>query len=104
MKKVWMAVSIGSLFAIGGLAETLTGTISDSQCGAKHEAASASDTSCVERCVKRGNAPVFVAGGKVYQISADSREKVMPLLGKKVSVNGKVEGDTIAIDSAEASK
>src|SRR5258708_30685865 len=30
-------------------------------------------------------APVFVSGGKVYQISADSKAKVTPALGQKVS-------------------
>jgi len=54
MKKLWMTVSIGSLFAVAGLAESLSGTITDASCGAKHEAASESDIACAQRCVKRG--------------------------------------------------
>lgn len=104
MKKVWMAVSIGSLFAMAAMAETLSGTIVDSNCGVKHAEATAADAACVERCIKRGGAPVLVSEGKVYQISADSREKVTSVLGKKVSVNGKLAGDTITIESVEASK
>lgn len=104
MKKLWMVVSVGSLFAASGLAESMSGTISDANCGAKHQAASDSDKACVERCIKRGTAPVFVTGGKVYQISADSKDKVMSLVGQKVTVNGKVTGETIAIESAEAAK
>lgn len=104
MKNIWMALSIGSLLAAGALAESMSGTISDANCGAKHAAAAANDTACVKSCIKRGAAPVFVSDGKVYQIAADSREKVTPLLGQKVTVNGKVEGDTVTIESAEAAK
>jgi hypothetical protein len=104
MKKVWMAVTISSLFVAGALAETISGTISDANCGAKHAAATASDTACVKSCIKRGAAPVFVSDGKVYQITKDSQEKVTALAGMKVTVNGKIEGDTITVESAEAAK
>ena len=104
MKKVWMVVSIGALLAVSALAESMSGTISDANCGAKHAAAAASDTACVKSCIKRGAAPVFVSDGKVYKISKDSQDKVTALAGEKVTVNGKVTGDTIAIESAEAAK
>jgi hypothetical protein len=104
MNKVWMAVSIGSLLAASALAESMSGTISDANCGAKHAAATEKDAACAKSCVKRGAAAVFVSDGKVYQISADSREKVTALVGMKVNVNGKVDGDTVTIESAEAAK
>jgi len=104
VKRLLIAISMGSLFAIGGLAATLSGTISDSVCAAKHEPAAASDVSCVQRCVKRGAAPVLVSDGKVYQISADSRDKVKDVRGLKVTVNGKVDGDTVTIESVQAAK
>ncbi|HYL76071.1 MAG TPA: hypothetical protein VEU96_17810 [Bryobacteraceae bacterium] len=104
MKKLWTMISIGSLFAVAGLAESLSGTISDAKCAAKHEAAAASDTACVQSCIKRGAAPVLVSSGKVYQISADSRDKVKDVLGLKVNVQGKVSGDTVTIESVEAAK
>jgi hypothetical protein len=104
MNKLWIALSIGSLFAAGALAESMSGTISDANCGAKHAAATASDTACAKSCVKRGAAPVFVSDGKVYKIAPDSRDKVAELVGAKVTVNGKVDGDTVTIESAEAAK
>lgn len=104
MKKFLMAVTIGSLFAACALAETMTGTISDAVCGAKHAAAAAGDTACVKSCIKRGAAPVLVSDGKVYQIAAASRDKVVALAGQKVTVNGKIEGDTVTIETAEAAK
>jgi hypothetical protein len=73
-------------------------------CGVKHEAGSASDAACVKKCVKGGASAVLVSDGKVYQIAADSQAKVTPLLGKKVTVMGKLDGDSIQIASAEAAK
>lgn len=104
MKKFWMAVSVGSVFAVCGFAETMTGTITDASCGAKHESASAADTACVQRCLKRGSAAVFVTGGKVYQVTAETREKVLELAGQKVTINGKVDGDKLAVETIEAAK
>ena len=104
MKRLWIAVSIGSMLAASGWAETWSGVISDSACGAKHEAGTESDAACVKSCVKSGKAAVFVSGGKVYQISVDSREKVSSHLGRKVTVNGKLEGDTVTIESVEPVK
>ena len=104
MKKVWMVASLAAFFVAGAMAESLTGTISDDKCAAKHEAASANDTACVQSCIKRGGAPVLVSGGKVYKISADSKDKVMSNLGQKVTVTGKIDGDTVTVESVEASK
>jgi hypothetical protein len=104
MKKLWMAISIGSLLAAGALAESMSGTISDANCGAKHAAATEKDAACAKSCVKRGAAAVLVSDGKVYKIAADSQEKVAALVGQKVTVNGKVDGDTVTIESAEAAK
>src|SRR5260370_16010695 len=104
MKKVWMVASLASFFAAGAMAESWTGTISDDKCGAKHEGAEAKDAACVQSCIKRGGAPVLVSGGKVYKISADSKDKVMSNLGQKVTVTGKMDGDTVTVESVEASK
>jgi hypothetical protein len=104
MNKVWMTVAIGSLFAVSALAESMSGTITDANCGAKHAAATEKDAACAKSCVKRGAAAVLVSDGKVYKISADSKDKVAELVGMKVNVNAKVEGDTVTIESAEAAK
>ena len=47
---------------------------------------------------------MLVSSGKVYQISAETRDKVKDVLGLKVTVNGKVDGDTVTIDSVQAAK
>ena len=104
MKKLWMVTSLAAFFAAGAMAESWSGTISDDKCGAKHESAAANDTACVQSCIKRGGAPVFVSGGKVYKISADSKDKVMSNLGQKVTVTGKMDGDTVTVESVTPAK
>ena len=101
MKKVSLVITLGAMFAGAGLAETLSGTVGDSMCGAKHEAAAASDVACIKKCVKGGASPIIISDGKVYQISAGSQAKVMSMLGDKVTVNGKIDGDTIEIASVK---
>lgn len=102
MKKVSVMISLGAMFAAAGLAETWSGTVSDSMCGVKHEAAAASDAACVKKCVKGGATAVIVSAGKVYQITPASQAKVMSMLGKKVTVNGKLDGDAIDVTSIQA--
>ena len=45
-----------------------------------------------------------MSGGKVYKISADSKEKVMSNLGQKVTVTGKIDGDTVTVESVVPAK
>ena len=98
MKKLVLA---SALFGAALFAGEWKGTISDAGCGAKHADASEKSMKCVEGCVKgKGAAPVFVTeDGKVLKIA--DKEKVMAHLGHKVVVMGKLEGDTVAIDSVK---
>lgn len=88
-----------SLFSFSAFAEEFSAYISDAKCGAKH--ASDMNAKCVQGCVKGGAAPVAVVGDKVYKISDPS--KVMDHLGKKVTITGKADGDTLNIESVKAS-
>jgi hypothetical protein len=71
-----------------------TGAISESGCGLKHATGGAEK--CVQACVRKGAAPVFVANNKVIRIA--NAEKVMDFLGQKVKVEGRVEYGTITVD------
>ena len=93
MKTLLWAVALGSLMSTGALADSWTGTLSESRCGDKHAAASPSDVQCIKACIKRGAVPALVSGGKVYTISSSSNDKVAPHLGEKVTITGKVEKD-----------
>ena len=97
MKKILFA---SSLFAMTVFAGEWTGTISDAKCGAKHVDASEKSQACVKGCVKGGAKAVFVtADGKVLNIA--NQDQVADHLGHKVTVTGKVDGDTLTVDSVK---
>ena len=94
MKKVAFAFS---LLAVSVFAEDFKGTISDGKCGKAHADASEKSMKCVQGCVKGGQKAVFVTeDGKVLQIA--DQEKVAAHLGHKVTLSGKVSGDSITVD------
>lgn len=98
MKKLSLSLATLGLMAMSAFAGEWTGAISESGCGAKH--ANGGAEGCVKGCVKKGAAPVFVSDGKVIKIS--NADKVMDYLGKKVKVSGKLDGDTVTIDTISA--
>ena len=98
MKKIAML----SLFAMAAFGAEWTGYISDSGCGAKHADGSEKSMNCVNGCIKgKGAAAVLVVGDKVYKIDDASKSKVMDHLGHKVTVSGKMTGETVSIDSVK---
>lgn len=88
-----------ALSTIGAYADTLTGFISDDACGAKHAAGTTADQNCAKSCIKMGGTAVFVEGDKVYKI--DNPVSIKGHEGQKVTVDGKMTGDTIHIDSVK---
>jgi hypothetical protein len=104
MKRFGMIAMTAALFTVSAMAEKWTGTISDAKCGMAHADASEKSMKCVESCVKGGQAPVFVAGGKVLKIDEASKAKVMSHLGHKVMINGKLTGDTVTVKSVKMIK
>ena len=101
MKKLVLAVLVVlSLLAFSAAAAEMTGYISDVKC-AKDVAKVESDAhaGCAAACAKKGAALVFVSDGKVYKV--DDQAKVQDHAGHKVTITGKVEGDTLKIDSVK---
>lgn len=98
MKKLLLVFALVlTVFALSAAAEQITGFIGDSKCAAKH--ASDGNSKCAQSCVKGGAAPVLVSEGKVLKI--DDASKVTDHVGHKVIVTGKVDGDTITVDSVK---
>jgi hypothetical protein len=81
---------------------TMTGTVSDSHCGAKHAEASDAAAGCVAKCVGGGAKYVLVSEGKVYNL--DAQDKFAAFAGKSVKVTGDSDGTNIAVKSVEAAK
>ena len=81
---------------------TMTGTVSDSHCGAKHAVASDAAAGCVAGCVKGGAKYVLVSDGKVYEL--DAQDKFASFAGKSVKVTGELKDMAITVASVEAAK
>jgi len=97
MKKIALLAFAVLVFSSLSFAKSITGTVSDAHCGAKHATASDSAAHCVEHCVSGGATYVLVSSGKVYQL--DSQDKFKGMGGKTVTVKGSVKGDSITVAS-----
>src|SRR5581483_138818 len=82
-----------------GAPKTLSGTVSDSMCGAHHMAKDKSAAECTRICVKQGTKYALVVGNKVYTLEGHEAE-LDKLAGMKATVKGKVSGETVTVESA----
>jgi hypothetical protein len=95
------------LYAARAEDQSWTGTISDSNCGAKHAAGAEhgngkmSDAECVNGCVKKGAKYVFVADGRVYNIDNQDFATLPDHAGQAVKLTGEMSGDTIRVSKIE---
>ena len=98
MKKLFLILLLG--IGMNGFAQTAkwTAWIGDENCGAK--AKDASHEACAKKCVKGGAAAVLVVDGKVYKLV--DQKKVADFIGKKVTITGKLDGETIKIKKVSA--
>ena len=106
--RILTVVMIGSLFSLACFAGDMTGYISDTKCAAEHAKSPTAAgwihpkvfESCAKMCVKDGSEAVFLTeDNKVVKIDTDSLDKVMPHLGHKVKLSGKVEDGRLKVDS-----
>jgi hypothetical protein len=94
-----MLMTAAPLFAAE---KTWNGTISDSMCGMKHASAAEhgseeGDAECTKGCVEKGAKYVFVANGKVFQISNQDFAALKDNAGHKVALTGEMKGDAITV-------
>ena len=89
---------------------TMSGTISDSMCGASHakmiteHPAMKTDKACTQGCVKGGAKYVFVSEGKVYEIANQDMADLAKDAGQPVSVTGDMSGNTITVSKISMKK
>ncbi len=96
MKKLLLVLSVASISAMA--ADSWTGYVIDKNC-AKNKAMWTNEA-CSKKCIEGGSPAVLVTDeGKVYQVA--DQDKVKPHAGQKVTVTGKMEGDTIHVDSVK---
>jgi hypothetical protein len=106
MKKIFASSMILiALCAIPVMAATttLTGVVTDDMCGKNHMMPGKSDAECTRACVKHGAHYAVLADGKVYLLAGKATE-LGALAGKKVTVNGNLQGDTLTVSSVVAAK
>jgi hypothetical protein len=89
--------------AFGQSTQTLTGTVSDTMCGAQHMMKDVSAAKCTRECVKRGSDYALVRGGKVYTLKGNGSE-LDKYAGQNVKVTGKVSGTAVTVDSISPAK
>ena len=98
MKKL-AVVGLLFFFVAGlSLAETVTGWVTDAGCAAKGRSG-ADHKACAQKCAaKEGTALVLVTDDKKV-IKIHNPDAVKDKVGDKITANGKVDGDSIHIDS-----
>jgi hypothetical protein len=94
MKKIAIVVAaMLMLSTMAFAADSWTGIVSDTACA---KTAKVADSECVKKCTKDGGA-VLVVGDKVVKIA--NIEKIRGHEGHTVIVTGKMDGDTLTIDT-----
>lgn len=78
---------------------SLTGTISDSMCGAKHMM-SGDDPKCVHSCIKNGSQYALVVDDKVYVLQG-RKEELDKFAGQKAIVTGTVHDASLQVVSVK---
>jgi hypothetical protein len=98
MKKLTAVAALAFGLAASGLAAEFKGFVEDTKCSTM--AAMKDDAECAKKCIKGGSPAVLVGeDGKIYKI--DNQAKIVDHAGEKVTVTGKLKGDTITVDSVK---
>lgn len=96
MKKTLTLAALTLGISYGAMAADITGYVIDEKCSSK--AAMRGDAACADKCIKAGSPAVLVTDeGKIYKLT--DQAKVVPHAGMKVTVSGKMAGDTIAVET-----
>jgi hypothetical protein len=92
-------VSLLATASFAGDATTVNGWISDSKCGVKgaHEGAA----ECTKKCLDGGASMVVVTDKDQKILTVKNPDALKGHEGHHVAVTGKVEGDSIQVDSAK---
>jgi len=99
VKRAIVLFSLAAGFSICALAADFNGYIIDEMCS--KNAAMRGNVECANKCIKAGSPAVLVTDdGKIYKIA--EQDKVIPSAGKKVTLTGKLDGDTIHVSKVKS--
>lgn len=82
-------------------AQSFSGVITDSHCGARHIDSGKSASECTRMCLRNGSKYVLVNGDKSYEIIGDPGQ-ISQLAGQRVKLTGTLTADQIKVTSATA--
>lgn len=106
MKKVASGLALAAIVATVPActaAQTWTGMISDSMCGAYHEwdehSLPMTEQECTLKCVKGGAKYVMQAEGRTYQIENQDHPALAEHAGGAVQLTGRMANDTITVSN-----
>ncbi len=94
---------IGAFSCSSQSSQTLTGTVTDTMCGAKHMMTNVSAAQCVRECVKGGSGYALLSGGKVYALRGEIKQ-IDKYAGQNVTITGGVSGTTVKVRSISAAR
>lgn len=99
-----LVLTVGaSALAFAQAAQTITGTVTDSMCGAHHMMKNATPAQCTRECVKQGSDYALASGNKIYTLKGD-KVQFDKFAGENVVVQGTTQGTTISVQSIKAAK
>jgi hypothetical protein len=109
MKRTILSIAASLLLAPAlsfAAQQTWTGEISDSMCGASHQAMAKSGRKvnprdCTLECVKAGNKYVLVSKGQVFDVANQDLPDLQKHAGQKVQVTGDLGSDNKTITVAK---
>lgn len=91
-------LAISTWTQAAGQKKTLTGTVSDVMCGAKHMMTDVTAAECTNKCVGMGTKYALVVGSQVYELNSKT-ERLDKLAGKKAKISGTVDGNKVQVES-----
>jgi hypothetical protein len=98
MKTLTAAAMLALGLAATGMAAEFKGFVEDESCSTKP--AMKNDAECAAKCIKGGQKAVLVTpDGKIYKLA--DQAKIVGHAGHNVTITGKLEGDTISIESVK---
>ena len=101
MKKL---AAVGALFVMGAglsLAADVTGWVTDAACGSKGKFG-AEHKGCAQKCAAKADMALVIVGDDKKVTKIHNADAVKDMVGDKVTATGKVDGDSIHIDSVKA--
>jgi hypothetical protein len=77
---------------------SITGLVTDAQCGAKHTDSSKSVAECVRECARKGVKYALLDGDKTYLLEGMG-DQLSVVAGQRATISGTIQGDIIKVGS-----